>query len=481
MLKILLNDPENSNLNENLKLNKIKLIENINNLKNNIKIQNNKNSIEKEEIDNYKKEINNLNLKITELNRNKEKDFLTYATSIANLDVMLNGKIIEMNKLEKENNSIKSQIDDLKKLIIEKEQKNRDSNIKISNIKKNINDNKDTHELQKLKIQHIKDILSYVKKEDFTTKDLQRKEKDFNIIFSKKWKMQDSIDCETGSYIIYDKVKGNVSVFGNTPKLGDGERKIEYVEISPNKLLIKTEMLSNPFLTKLNNGNIFVTLTSNEYIEIIGNNKLKIKYEYKLLDIDRFLNDNNDKIYNNSTETIFRNSCDEINEDNYNIEITIKDDNKKSIDDESVTISDNIEKENEDEIMSEKYVDASTKKICKKEWTKRGELDTNMFEFCKKTNEDDYEEYKVFFQKNRSESFFKLSNKHCRNYWTKRDVVDISMVIHCLNREKEGYLDIKYIISKHGIDAENKSKEFFSKYKDYSTTAYRLNKLFDNK
>ena len=33
LLKILLNDPENSNLNENLKLNKIKLIENINNLK----------------------------------------------------------------------------------------------------------------------------------------------------------------------------------------------------------------------------------------------------------------------------------------------------------------------------------------------------------------------------------------------------------------------------------------------------------------
>ena len=96
------------------------------------------NLIEKEEIDNYKKEINNLNLKTTELNRNKEKDFLTYATSIANLDVMLNSKSIEMNKLEKENNSIKSQIDDLKKLIIEKEQKIRDSNIKITNIKKNL-------------------------------------------------------------------------------------------------------------------------------------------------------------------------------------------------------------------------------------------------------------------------------------------------------------------------------------------------------
>ena len=116
--------------------------------------------------------------------------------------------------------------------------------------------------------------------------------------------MQDSIDCETGSYVMYDKVKGNVSVFGNTPQLGDGERKIEYVEISQNKLLIMTEMLSNPFLTKLNNGNIFVALTSNEYIEIIGNNKLKIKYEQKLLDIKRFLNDNNDKVYNNSTETI---------------------------------------------------------------------------------------------------------------------------------------------------------------------------------
>ena len=30
------------------------------------------------------------------------------------------------------------------------------------------------------------------------------------------------------------------------------------------------------------------------------------------------------------------------------------------------------------------------------------------------------------------------------------------------------------------LDAENKSKELLSEYKKYSTTAYRLNKLFDN-
>ena len=59
-----------------------------------------------------------------------------------------------------------------------------------------------------------------------------------------------------------------------------------------------------------------------------------------------------------------------------------------------------------------------------------------MFEFCKQTKEDDYEEYQVFFQKNRSETFFKLSNKLCRNKWTERDVVDISMVV-CLNRKKK--------------------------------------------
>ena len=135
--------------------------------------------------------------------------------------------------------------------------------------------------MQKLKIQHIKDILSYVKKEDFTTKDLQRKEKDINIIFSKKWKMQDSIDCDTGSFVMYDKVKGNVNVFGNTPQLGDGERKIEYVEISPNKLLIMTEMLSNPFLTKLNNGNIFVTLTSNDILKLLGTINLKSNMSIK--------------------------------------------------------------------------------------------------------------------------------------------------------------------------------------------------------
>ena len=35
---------------------------------------------------------------------------------------------------------------------------------------------------------------------------------------------------------------------------------------------------------------------------------------------------------------------------------------------------------------------------------KRGELNTSMFEFCKQTKEEN-EEYKVFFQKNRSEFF----------------------------------------------------------------------------
>ena len=34
--------------------------------------------------------------------------------------------------------------------------------------------------------------------------------------------------------------------------------------------------------------------------------------------------------------------------------------------------------------MSEKYVDASTKKYVRKNGLKEGELDTNMFEFCKK-------------------------------------------------------------------------------------------------
>ena len=39
------------------------------------------------------------------------------------------------------------------------------------------------------------------------------------------------------------------------------------------------------------------------------------------------------------------------------------------------------------------------------------------------------------------------------------------MVKYCLNRKRR-LADIKYIISKHGIDAENKSKELLSEYKN---------------
>ena len=86
-----------------------------------------------------------------------------------------------------------------------------------------------------------------------------------------------------------------------------------------------------------------------------------------------------------------------------NSKLFIKQENKKSINDESVKISDNLVTENENDILPERYVDTSTKKICKKNGLK-GELDTNMFEFCKQTKEDDYEVSSIF-QKNRSETF----------------------------------------------------------------------------
>ena len=117
------------------------------------------------------------------------------------------------------------------------------------------------------------------------------------------------------------------------------------------------------------------------------------------------------------------------------------------------------------------------KKYVRKNGLKEGELDTSMFEFCKQTKEDDYEEYQVFFKRIEVRLFSSYQTSIVEINGLKEIVVDISMVKYCLNKEKEGYLDIKYIISKHGIDAENKSKELLSEYKKYSN-GLQIKKIF---
>ena len=125
------------------------------------------------------------------------------------------------------------------------------------------------------------------------------------------------------------------------------------------------------------------------------------------------------------------------------------------------------------------------KKYVEEGWTERGRIKyQNVLNFVNELMKMTTRSIKYFFKRIEVSLFQAIKQTFQQEInGLKRDVCQtlLFMVLHCLNREKEGYLDIKYIISKHGIDAENKSKELFSKYKKYSSTAYRLKKLFDNK
>lgn len=83
--------------------------------------------------------------------------------------------------------------------------------------------------------------------------------------------------------------------------------------------------------------------------------------------------------------------------------------------------------------------------LCNEEWTKRGVLDQNMYQFCMKTQREGYESLKSLVSKYASQQWLQAAIDYSIEEWTKRDVTNFSMVHFTLNQITEGYEDIIYL------------------------------------
>jgi hypothetical protein len=100
-----------------------------------------------------------------------------------------------------------------------------------------------------------------------------------------------------------------------------------------------------------------------------------------------------------------------------------------------------------------KYDAASPDAYCRNEWTKRGELDQNMFDFCvaqeKKGYDDLIDAVKKYGKNEWAASLFNA----IWSEWTKRGVTQYRMVAYNMSREGDAFLDYQYEAKQPKYDA----------------------------
>lgn len=81
---------------------------------------------------------------------------------------------------------------------------------------------------------------------------------------------------------------------------------------------------------------------------------------------------------------------------------------------------------------------------CKKEWTKRGELDERMYNYCVQKEKEGYDKMRGLEQKHKSYPWVEKLKNDIITKWSKSGVTQWQMVGYNLEKEIDAYLDIEY-------------------------------------
>ena len=100
---------------------------------------------------------------------------------------------------------------------------------------------------------------------------------------------------------------------------------------------------------------------------------------------------------------------------------------------------------------------------CKKEWTKRGELDKGMYEFCMNNQREGYANAKHYIKEYKSVSFLSEIVSYAQKKWLTRKGFQYNMVAFEIEKESEGFLDVKYD-QENGIVDSKVYKRCFNKW-----------------
>jgi len=106
---------------------------------------------------------------------------------------------------------------------------------------------------------------------------------------------------------------------------------------------------------------------------------------------------------------------------------------------------------------------AKSEEFCAKEWTKRGQLDTSMYQFCLREEAEGYEELASLARKYNDQPWMQAALKFSLEKWTKRGVRQDSMVAFTFKQIAEGWEDLAYESKQSGFD-KNKAAACISKW-----------------
>ena len=82
--------------------------------------------------------------------------------------------------------------------------------------------------------------------------------------------------------------------------------------------------------------------------------------------------------------------------------------------------------------------------FCKKEWTKRGQLDQEMFDYCARQQREGYQNLMDLADKNKESKWIGSLIAYSESKWTDKGITDYQMMAFQVNKEVEGFLDIEY-------------------------------------
>jgi len=91
---------------------------------------------------------------------------------------------------------------------------------------------------------------------------------------------------------------------------------------------------------------------------------------------------------------------------------------------------------------------------CEKKWTKRGELDVEMHDYCMNSQTEGYTEALELSVLYSQQPWIEQVIAFAFDKWTDRDMIQYDMIGYTLKEETEGFLDIEYALKNGDVTQE---------------------------
>jgi hypothetical protein len=87
---------------------------------------------------------------------------------------------------------------------------------------------------------------------------------------------------------------------------------------------------------------------------------------------------------------------------------------------------------------------ARSEEFCSSEWTKRGQLDNSMYQYCLRQELDGYQEFVFLAGKYKAQPWIQNAINYSVKEWTKKGLRQDQMVAYTLKQITEGWEDLQY-------------------------------------